>query len=162
MVYLTPFPPVLDYIPILPDPVPLKNVSLLEMNRGKTGALNFFNDYLRAKVIEWSYEKVSNQPIQTFCGIVDARHAVVEPNIFWNDALPYFSIVKGTYVSSRKFGFGTMREYPTCITVQYPQFFSNVGADDYLDNSNSTYYNLWQTLRDCGKCVTSSGTNTIW
>ena len=86
--------------------VPLSSVSLIELNRGKTGALNFFMDMLRAKTRQWinrvEKEDVNTPPnspepaVQLFVGIVDARHTLVEPNIFWNDALPYFSIVKQT------------------------------------------------------------------
>jgi hypothetical protein len=48
------------------------------------------------------------------------------------------------------------------VLVQFPQFFSNVTRDDYLDNKNAGYYTIWQTLRDCSKTATSSGTNAIW
>lgn len=140
--------------------VPLEELSLLEMNRGKTGALNFFNDYLRAKTVKWSDSLGMSHAVQTFVGIVDARHALVETDVFWNDALPYFSKVETTGLPGKRFG--SLTEHSICITVQYPQFFSNIGDDDVLDNSNSTYYNLWQTLRDGAKCICSSGTNAIW
>ena len=48
------------------------------------------------------------------------------------------------------------------ILVQYPQYFSNITRDDFLDNKNSGYYTIWQTLRDCAKVCTSSGTNAVW
>lgn len=142
----------------------LSKVKLVELNRGKAGALNYCNEYIRLKRLAWAAEMGWSQDIQTFMGIVDARHALVEPNIFWNDALPFFSQTKKKDVlaPARSFGFGSNRRYPVCITVQYPQYFSNVGSDDWLDNGNIGYYNLWQVLRDMGKCVTSSGTNTIW
>lgn len=142
--------------------VAFESVTLIEMNRGKAGALNFCNSYLRAKTNSW--RNILNDPdaTQTFVGIVDARHALVEPNIFWNDALPFFSIEKDSGRPVRKYGFGNAHDYPVCITVQYPQYFSNVGTDDYLDNANTAYYNMWQPLRDCAKCITSSGTNTVW
>lgn len=140
--------------------IAVEELSLLEMNRGKTGALNFFNDYLRAKTVKWSDSLGMRHAVQTFVGIVDARHALVETDVFWNDALPYFSKVETTGMPGKRFG--SLTEHSICITVQYPQFFSNVGDDDVLDNSNSTYYNLWQTLRDGAKCICSSGTNAIW
>jgi hypothetical protein len=140
--------------------IPLDELVLLEKNRGKTGALNFFNDYLRAKTYKWRRSLGMQHPIQTFTGIVDARHALVETDIFWNDALPYFAMVEGTGKPGKRFG--SLSEHSICITVQYPQFFTNIGTDDVLDNSNSTYYNLWQTLRDGAKCICSSGTNAIW
>ena len=141
--------------------VPLHELVLIEMNRGKTGALNFFNDYLRAKTFQWRSSLEMNHPVQTFTGIVDARHALVETDVFWNDALPYFSIVEGSGEPGKRFG--SLNAHSICITVQYPQFFSNISpVDDVLDNSNSTYYNLWQTLRDGAKCICSSGTNAIW
>lgn len=156
--YLTKFPP--DNDVTLVGPYPVAQLELIEKNRGKTGSLNFFNNYLRARAFQWANEIGFNRPVQTFTGIVDARHALMEPNIFWNDALPYFSLVKDTLQPSKKMGRSNM--YPVCITVQYPQYFSNVGDDDYLDNTNGAYYNLWQIIRDCAKCITSSGSNTVW
>lgn len=156
---LTPFPPS-QSIPDLTKP--LAELALIEMNRGKAGALNFCNEYFRCKTIDWATKLQISPHIQTLVGIIDARHALVEPHIFWNDALPFFSSQKNTLAHSRSYGFKKSSQYPVCITVQYPQHFSNVGHDDYLDNANSAYYNIWQPLRDCGKCVTSSGTNTIW
>lgn len=86
-----------------------------------------------------------------------------EPNIFWNDALPYFAVDKISHVPAKRFGSshstGCM---PLCILVQYPQYFTNVTRDDYLDNRNSAYYTLWQAQRDAGKVITSSGSNAIW
>jgi hypothetical protein len=144
--------------------ISLSRVKLVELNRGKAGALNYCNEYIRLKRMGWAAEKRWSSDIQTFVGIVDARHALVEPNVFWNDALPFFSstVVKDQIAPARAFGFGANHRYPVCITVQYPQYFSNVSHDDFLDNGNIGYYNLWQVLRDMGKCVTSSGTNTIW
>ena len=161
MVKLTAFPPSVGDSTI---EVPISKVRLLELNRGKAGALNFCNTYIRAKTAHWASRNGVADDVQTFVGIVDARHALVEPDVFWNDALPFFSSQKDSMQPSRRFGFGTehQAEYPVCITVQYPQHFSNVKHDDYLDNGNIAYYNLWQVLRDMGKCVTSSGTNTIW
>lgn len=156
---MTPFPP----LPAVPNIVrPYEDVHLIEMNRGKAGALNFCNEYFRRKTATWMHKIHLKTQVQALVGIVDARHAIVEPHIFWNDALPFFSSQKNTLAPSRSYGFGEFHQFPVCITVQYPQYFSNVGHDDYLDNSNCAYYNLWQPLRDCGKCVTSSGTNTIW
>ena len=132
------------------------------MNRGKAGALNFCNEYFRRKTLYWTTKLNMTQQIQALVGIVDARHALVQPEIFWNDALPFFSSQKDSLAPSRSYGFGELHQFPVCITVQYPQYFSNVDDNDWLDNANSAYYNLWQPLRDCGKCVTSSGTNTIW
>jgi hypothetical protein len=140
--------------------IPLDELVLLEKNRGKTGALNFFNDYLRAKTYKWRRSLGMQHPIQVFTGILDARHALVETDIFWNDALPYFAKIEGTDNPGKRFG--SLNKHSICITVQYPQFFTNVGSDDVLDNTNSTYYNLWQTLRDGAKCICSSGTNAIW
>jgi hypothetical protein len=140
--------------------VPLNELVLLEKNRGKAGALNFFNEYLRSKVFRWGHSHGLKHGVQTFTGIVDARHALVETDIFWNDALPYFAKVESTGKPGKRFG--SLSEHSICITVQYPQFFTNIGEDDVLDNTNSTYYNLWQTLRDGAKCICSSGTNTIW
>jgi hypothetical protein len=140
--------------------IPVDELVLLEKNRGKTGALNFFNDYLRGKTFKFARSHGMRRPIQTFTGILDARHALVETDIFWNDALPYFARVETTGKPGKRFG--GLTEHSICITVQYPQFFTNVGSDDVLDNTNSTYYNLWQTLRDGAKCICSSGTNAIW
>jgi hypothetical protein len=139
---------------------PLEELALLEMNRGKTGALNFFNEYLRAKTAKWSRSLGMAHNVQTFVGIVDARHALVETDVFWNDALPYFSKLEVAGRPGKRMG--SLTANSLCITVQYPQYFSNIGADDVLDNSNSTYYNMWQTLRDGAKCICSSGTNAIW
>jgi hypothetical protein len=83
--------------------------------------------------------------------------------VFWNDALPYFSTIahENTLTPAKRFG-DRNSTYPICMLVQYPQFFSNVTRDDFLDNKNGSYYTLWQTLRDCAKSATSSGTNAIW
>jgi hypothetical protein len=156
---LAPFPPSLDSGDIT---WPYADLLLIEMNRGKAGALNFCNEYFRRKTISWTHGARLKTQVQALVGIVDARHALVEPHVFWNDALPFFSTQRSSGAPSRSYGFGELHQFPVCITVQYPQFFSNVGQDDYLDNANSAYYNVWQPLRDCGKCVTSSGTNTIW
>jgi len=84
---------------------------------------------------------------------VDARHMLAEPHIFISEALPFFArLDKGN-------AYGKATDV---ILVQYPQFFSNVIRDDFLDNKNSGYYTIWQTLRDCAKTITSSGTNAIW
>lgn len=142
-------------------PVPMRCLSLVEKNRGKTGALNFYNIYLRLKTDDWRRAVHYSNRVQVFVGILDARHTFVEPGIFWNDALPYFSITKSTNQPSRLFG-RVHSEHPVCITVQYPQKFSNIIENDYVDNACATYYTMWQCLRDCGKAITSSGTNTIW
>lgn len=146
---------------VVMGPVLEKHLMLVEKNRGKTGALNFYNIYLRLKADDWRRSNELSHRIQLFIGILDARHMFAEPGIFWNDALPYFSMVKGSREPSRRFG-RRKSEHPTCITVQYPQKFSNVADQDYVDNTCTTYYTMWQCLRDCGKCITSSGTNTIW
>ena len=83
-------------------------------------------------------------------GIVDARHMIVEPSVFFNNALPYFADIPEAH------------KIPRVVVVQYPQYFSNVRDDDILDNRNSAYYTVWQTLRDCARATTSSGTNAIW
>jgi hypothetical protein len=141
--------------------LPTNQVVLVEKNRGKTGALNFFNEYLRSKVYRWRRSFGMRHPVQTFNGIVDARHMLVETDIFWNDALPHFSMLEmGGGAPGKRVG--SLTEHSICISVQYPQYFSNVDKDDVLDNSNSVYYTLWQTLRDCAKCICSSGSNTIW
>jgi hypothetical protein len=141
--------------------VPLDELLLIEMNRGKTGALNFYNDYLRVKTVRWRRSLGMRHPVQTFIGIVDARHALVQTDVFWNDALPYFAMLEtGNGEPGKRVG--SFSEYSICISVQYPQFFTNVGEDDVLDNTNGAYYTLWQTLRDGAKCICSSGSNAIW
>jgi hypothetical protein len=141
--------------------LPVHELALLEMNRGKTGALNFFNEYLRVKTFSWSRSHGMRHPVQTFTGILDARHALVETDIFWNDALPYFAKVGSTGKAGKRFG--GLTEHSICVSVQYPQYFTNVNERvDVLDNTNSTYYTLWQTLRDGAKCICSSGSNAIW
>ena len=79
---------------------------------------------------------------------------IAEPHIFWNEALPFFAR-GGSGKYAKDFGDSNS----PCILVQYPQYFSNVHKEDYLDNKNSGYYVIWQTLRDCAKAITSSGTN---
>ena len=132
---------------------PIETVSLIEKNRGKAGALNVYIEYLRLRAKAWAAVNDVPYPVQTIAAIVDARHMLAEPTVYYNEALPYFSRLKK--------GKGTHKGLDY-ILVQYPQFFSNVKDDDYLDNKNSGYYTIWQTLRDCGKCITSSGTNAIW
>mmetsp|Transcript_14970 Transcript_14970/g.22515 ORF Transcript_14970/g.22515 Transcript_14970/m.22515 type:complete len:1308 (-) Transcript_14970:8-3931(-) len=145
----------------------LDEVELLEQNRGKAGALNVYARYLRTKAVQWvaqnSAVKISTpvRPAQIFMGIVDARHMLSEPGVFWNDALPYFSLDKKSNKPSKRFG-DHDSSHPICMVVQYPQYFTNVIRDDYLDNKNGSYYTIWQTLRDCAKSTTSSGTNAIW
>lgn len=136
--------------------ISLDKLELIEANRGKAGALNVFLDYLRLRANKWASNQELALPIQTFAGIVDARHMLAEPTVFWNESLPFFARNE-LGVSAKDFG-----ESMDCMLVQFPQFFSNVKSDDYLDNKNSGYYTIWQTLRDCAKCVTSSGTNAVW
>lgn len=143
-----------------PITVPLQEVTLVEQNRGKAGALNVYKDFLRCKSNQWIAEQGIVAPVQVFMGIIDARHMLAEPEIFWNDALPFFARNKESGESAKDYGENTIGQQ--CIMVQYPQFFTNVTRDDFLDNKNSAYYTIWQTLRDCSKCITSSGTNAIW
>jgi hypothetical protein len=141
--------------------IPISELVLVEKNRGKTGALNFFNEYLRAKTFRWRRALGMRHPVQIFNGIVDARHMLVETDVFWNDALPHFAMLE-TSGGAPGQRVGSLTEHSICISVQYPQHFSNVGDDDILDNTNGVYYTLWQTLRDGAKCICSSGSNTIW
>mmetsp|Transcript_3692 Transcript_3692/g.5713 ORF Transcript_3692/g.5713 Transcript_3692/m.5713 type:complete len:1372 (+) Transcript_3692:182-4297(+) len=146
------------------DPSPiclsLQEIALIEQNRGKAGALNVYKDFLRCKAAQWVAEQGIPGPVQVFMAIIDARHMLAEPEIFWNDALPFFARNKESGESAKDYG--EMSAGQQCIMVQYPQFFTNVTRDDFLDNKNSAYYTIWQTLRDCGKTITSSGTNAIW
>ncbi len=82
---------------------------------------------------------------------------LAQPHVFWNESLPFFA-KSASGQSTKDFGDANSK----CILVQYPQYFSNVFKEDYLDNKNSGYYVLWQTLRDCSKTITSSGTNGIY
>jgi hypothetical protein len=132
---------------------PFESVSLIERNRGKAGALNVYAQYLRLRARKWAYLNEVPYPCQTFAGIVDARHMLAEPAIFFNEAIPFFAR------NDKGNAYGKATDV---VLVQYPQFFSNVANDDFLDNKNSGYYTIWQTLRDCSKCCTSSGTNAIW
>lgn len=142
--------------------VNVHKVSLLEQNRGKAGALNVSLQFLKTRTAEWCFSNnLDESKIQVFMGIVDARHMLAEPDIFWNDSLPFFSGLKSGQASKDYMGDSTTGKQ-LCINVQFPQFFSNVTRDDYLDNKNSAYYTIWQTLRDGAKATTSSGTNAIW
>jgi len=140
--------------------VPLTDCRLIEKNRGKAGALNTFADYLRTKLKQWIAVNSISSPVQLFMSIIDARHMLAEPEIFWNDALPFFARHRETGESAKDYG--ESHGGQQCVIVQYPQFFTNVTRDDFLDNKNSSYYTIWQTLRDCAKATTSSGTNAIW
>lgn len=132
---------------------PMESVSLIEQNRGKAGALNVYADFLRLRAKKWTSANDIPYPIQTIAAIVDARHMLAEPAIFVTESLPFFA--------RRDRGSAYGKALNTLL-VQYPQFFSNVGDDDYLDNKNSGYYTIWQTLRDSAKSITSSGTNAVW
>jgi hypothetical protein len=132
---------------------PFESVSLIERNRGKAGALNVWAEFLRLRARKWAKLNDVPYPVQTFSGIIDARHMIAEPAIFFNEALPFFAR------KERGNAYGKAKDV---VLIQYPQFFSNVLRDDFLDNKNSGYYTIWQTLRDCSKCCTSSGTNAIW
>ena len=156
MLKLLPWPPSADVenaqgkAPIIR---PYENVALIEKNRGKAGALNVFAEYLRLRGRTWAAQNDIPNPVQTIAAIVDARHMLSEPHIFINEALPFFArLDKGN-------AYGKATDV---ILIQYPQFFSNVIRDDFLDNKNSGYYTIWQTLRDCAKTITSSGTNALW
>jgi hypothetical protein len=50
------------------DPTPitvsLQDVSLIEQNRGKAGALNVFKDFLRCKGTQWMAEQGITGPVQ--------------------------------------------------------------------------------------------------
>ena len=120
-------------------------VTLIEKNRGKAGALNVMLDYIRLRSAKWAVLNNVPQSVQKLVGIVDARHMLSEPAIFWNEGLPHFA--------RNQKGQGTVKRMAP-ILVQYPQFFSNVIRDDFLDNKNSGYYTIWQTLRDCAKVCT--------
>ena len=138
-----------------PEKFPVNEISLIEKNRGKAGALNVYLDLLKLRATKWAAERGVQTPVQTFAGIIDARHMLAEPHIFWNEALPFMARneVGRNVKDYGKYG---------CILVQYPQYFTNVTRDDFLDNKNSAYYTIWQTLRDHSKTITSSGTNAIW
>lgn len=142
-------------------PVSVNNFRLLEQNRGKAGAMNAYADILRAKAMQWIVENDLSRPPQILLGVVDARHMLAEPSIFFNDALPYFSVDTHTRKPLKKFG-EHQSDSPLCMLVQYPQYFTNVNHEDFLDNKNAAYYTLWQALRDAGKVCTSSGSNAIW
>lgn len=60
-----------------------------------------------------------------------------EPMVFFNEALPYFAVGENSK-TAKDYGGGS------AILVQYPQYFSNVTRDDFLDNKNSGYYTIWQ------------------
>lgn len=141
--------------------LPIGHFRLLEQNRGKAGAMNAYADILRVKALQWIIENDLNRPPQILLGIVDARHMLAEPSIFFNDALPYFSVDAHTKQPLKKFG-EHQQDSPLCMLVQYPQYFTNVNHEDFLDNKNAAYYTLWQALRDAGKVCTSSGSNAIW
>ena len=156
MLKLLPWPPSADVenaqgkAPIIRS---YENVALIEKNRGKAGALNVFAEYLRLRGRTWAAQHDIPTPVQTIAAIVDARHMLSEPHIFINEALPFFARLE----KGNAYGKAT-----DVILIQYPQFFSNVIRDDFLDNKNSGYYTIWQTLRDCAKTITSSGTNALW
>jgi hypothetical protein len=156
MLRLQPWPPVADVENVQGKASIIRereNVTLIEKNRGKAGALNVFAEFLRHRARKWAAQNDVQYPVQTIAGIVDARHMLAEPHIFISEALPFFArLDKGN-------AYGKATDV---ILVQYPQFFSNVIRDDFLDNKNSGYYTIWQTLRDCAKTITSSGTNAIW
>jgi hypothetical protein len=141
----------------------LDALKLVECNRGKAGAMNIYADYMRAATLSWLARTDQTIPVQVFEGVVDARHMLAEPDIFWNEALPYFSLNKNTLAPTKGLGGApSTTKYPPCMLVQYPQCFTNVNHKDYLDNTNGAYYTLWQTLRDGAKVATSSGSNAIW
>ena len=137
---------------------PRRLVKLIEKNKGKSGALNVFIQLLRLRAKQWAND-VDNtiiEPVQTFLGIVDSTHMLAEPHIFWNEALPFMATTE-MGKSIKEYG-----KEKGCLLVQYPQHFSNINRDDYLDNKNSSFFTLWQTLRDHSKTIISSGTNAIW
>lgn len=135
-------------------------IELMEKNQGKAGALNVALMYFKRRGAIWCKKNnIDPETKQFLMGIVDARHMVLEPNIFWNDALPFLSGLRScrpTTIFNRHSG-----ENQMCLNVQYPQYFVNI-TEDYLDNRNGAYYTMGQTLRDCAKVTTSSGTNAIW
>jgi hypothetical protein len=141
--------------------ISLQKLKLLEMNRGKAGAMNAYADVLRIKAIQYVIENNLLKFPQIIFGIVDARHMLAEPSIFFNEALPYFSMNEMTGKPLKLFGEHNSSA-PMCMLVQYPQYFTNVNHEDYLDNRNAAYYTIWQALRDAGKVCTSSGSNAIW
>eukprot|EP01038_Epipyxis_sp_PR26KG_P015527 gene15527-20960_t len=133
----------------------LDNLSLIMSHRGKAGCMNTFTDYVHYRSKSFRDVKVK---IKELFAIIDARHMVTLPDVFWNDALPYFAAVKqGPEINDAK---GFEHSKP-CMLVQYPQFFSNV-TSDILNNRVGSFYTITQVLGDCSKCVTSSGSNAIW
>lgn len=141
--------------------ISLHKLKLLEMNRGKAGAMNTYADILRIKAIQFVTENNILKFPQIIFGIVDARHMLAEPSIFFNEAIPYFSMNEITGKPLKLFGEHNSTS-SMCMLVQYPQYFTNVNHEDYLDNRNAAYYTIWQALRDAGKVCTSSGSNAIW
>mmetsp|Transcript_9641 Transcript_9641/g.14517 ORF Transcript_9641/g.14517 Transcript_9641/m.14517 type:complete len:1159 (+) Transcript_9641:48-3524(+) len=142
-------------------PLAVSKLRLLEMNRGKAGAMNVFAEFLRAKAVQFVQDNEIANPPQILLAVVDARHMLAEPAVFFNDALPFFSVDAKTRKPLKKFG-EHKADAPLCMLVQYPQYFTNVTHEDFLDNKNASYYTVWQALRDSGKVCTSSGSNAIW
>jgi hypothetical protein len=131
--------------------IPLAQLSLIEKNRGKAGALNEFLYYYRHLANRWA----RSEEYTLLYAVIDARHMLVKPKVFWNYAFPYFAHFRSKKENLRSFGGNRY-----CILVQYPQHL--IGNQDYIDNKNAAFYTLDQTLRDCANCCTSSGTNAIW
>ena len=119
---------------------------MVEAHRGKAGSLEKARIYFLALCQDWAGTQSSK--VAKFMAVIDARHMIVQPNIFWDSALPHFTIKIGNKKT---------------LLVQYPQWFSNqCQKSDVLDNSNLSFYLIFQTLRDCAKVITSCGTNAIW
>lgn len=126
---------------------------------GKAGALNTCLDLVRRRTRVWSHEighDHTSQPLQLFFGVVDARHMIAEPEIFWNDTIPYFAHLKNNE-AAKNIGLSS-----PVILIQFPQHFNHVSKNSYLDSRNFIYNSVWQTIRDCSKTTNSNGTNTIW
>ena len=67
------------------EDVDVKDVTLYTQHRGKVGAIDTFKHYLRLRGRKWACEErieVANP--QTFMAVIDARHMIVEPEIFIN------------------------------------------------------------------------------
>ena len=65
--------------------VDVNDVTLYTQHRGKVGAIDTFKHYLRLRGRKWAEDEgIEVSRPQTFMAVIDARHMIVEPQIFIN------------------------------------------------------------------------------
>lgn len=125
--------------------------------RGKAGALHFAMDYLRKRGHGWC-QGLAQPPlnrVKTIFSVIDARHMITEPHVYFNNALPHFA--RG-YENEDIKGYAPAQDV---YLVQYPQYYADV-KDNVWNARNAIHWTISQFVQDYGRCCVSTGSNSLW